>query len=189
MAVVFGLAQLRQFQQQRRDAAAVELMRSLQDGEFARAFRLIYTLPGGLGAESLRAWVSAETPRSSWLGSWWEAQSLLCCTDCGPGSRTCVQSRNTDSSGSGSSGWLSVSPTAADRGRPQRTTSPGIGARSVDGARSHITSDGRYWSDKCLQLSDRSSQRPARVKAIPDATPGGAGAAPEPPAALALAFD
>ena len=54
-AVVFGIAQLRQFQQQRRDAAAVELMRSLQDGEFTRAFRLIISLPEGMGAADLRA--------------------------------------------------------------------------------------------------------------------------------------
>lgn len=55
VAVVFGIVQLRQFQQQRSDAAAVELMRSLQDGEFTRAFRLIYALPDGVGAEDLRA--------------------------------------------------------------------------------------------------------------------------------------
>jgi len=55
VAVVFGIAQLRQFQQQRRDAAAVELMRSLQDGAFTRAFRLVYSLPDGLGAQDLRA--------------------------------------------------------------------------------------------------------------------------------------
>ena len=54
-AVVFGVVQLRQFQQQRRDLAAVELMRTLQDSEFTRAFHLIYSLPDGLRAADIRA--------------------------------------------------------------------------------------------------------------------------------------
>lgn len=54
-AVIFGVIQLRQFQQQRRDLAAVELMRTLQDSEFTRAFHLIYSLPDGLQAADIRA--------------------------------------------------------------------------------------------------------------------------------------
>jgi hypothetical protein len=54
-AVVFGVVQVRHFGRQRRDAAAVELMRSLQDKEFTRAFRLIYALPEGIRARELRA--------------------------------------------------------------------------------------------------------------------------------------
>ena len=54
-AVIFGIAQLRQYRQQRRDAAAIELMRSLQDAEFTQAFRLIDTLPDDIPAKDLRA--------------------------------------------------------------------------------------------------------------------------------------
>src|SRR5687768_17533573 len=54
-AIVFGLAQIRQFQQQRRDALAVELMRSIQDAEFTRSLRLLLTLPVNTPVEDLRA--------------------------------------------------------------------------------------------------------------------------------------
>lgn len=54
-AVVFGVIQLRQYQQQRRDMAAVELMRTLQDSEFTRAFHLIYSIPESLRAADIRA--------------------------------------------------------------------------------------------------------------------------------------
>ena len=55
VAVVFGIAQLRQFQQQRRDVAAVELMRSLQDSDFIRALRLVFSLSEGIPAADLCA--------------------------------------------------------------------------------------------------------------------------------------
>jgi hypothetical protein len=44
-AIVFGIAQMRQFRQQRQDALAVELMRSIQDTEFTRSLRLLLELP------------------------------------------------------------------------------------------------------------------------------------------------
>jgi hypothetical protein len=54
-AIVFGVNQLRQFQQQRHDLAAVELMRMVQDTDFMHAFRIVYGLPDDLGAKQLRA--------------------------------------------------------------------------------------------------------------------------------------
>jgi hypothetical protein len=54
-AIAFGLAQIRQFRQQRRDAVAVELMRSIQDAEFTRSLRLLLTLPKNLSADEFRA--------------------------------------------------------------------------------------------------------------------------------------
>lgn len=54
-AVIFGIVQVRQFRRQRQDMAAVELMRSIQDSEFTRALRLLYTLPTGISAKDLRA--------------------------------------------------------------------------------------------------------------------------------------
>jgi hypothetical protein len=44
-AIFFGIAQIRQFHLQRRDSAAAELVRSFQDSEFSRSFRLISSLP------------------------------------------------------------------------------------------------------------------------------------------------
>lgn len=55
VAIFFGIAQIRQFKQQRLDAASIEIMRSLQDREFTHAFRLIYSLEEGVGAQALRS--------------------------------------------------------------------------------------------------------------------------------------
>lgn len=54
-AIGFGIVQMRQYRQQRRDAVAVELMRSIQDTEFTRSFRILLTLPEGSTAEEIRA--------------------------------------------------------------------------------------------------------------------------------------
>jgi hypothetical protein len=54
-AIGFGIVQIRQYRQQRRDAVAVELMRSIQDTEFTRSFRIVMALPEGCSAEDVRA--------------------------------------------------------------------------------------------------------------------------------------
>jgi len=54
-AIVFGLTQIRQFRQQRRDMAAIELVRSVQDSEFTNAFRLIHALPENISAGEFKA--------------------------------------------------------------------------------------------------------------------------------------
>lgn len=54
-AIVFGVVQVRQFRQQRRDALAVELMRSIQDAEFTRSLRVLLDLHEGATAEEFRA--------------------------------------------------------------------------------------------------------------------------------------
>ena len=54
-AIAFGLAQIRQFRQQRRDALAVELMRSIQDAEFTRSLRVLLTLPVNATVEDFRS--------------------------------------------------------------------------------------------------------------------------------------
>ena len=55
IAIVFGMAQIRQYQQQRLDAAALELMLSMQDREFTHAFGLIYPMVDSVGRAELRA--------------------------------------------------------------------------------------------------------------------------------------
>ena len=53
--LAFAIIQLAHFRAQRRDRAALELARSVQNPEFAHALRLILSLPTGVSAEELRA--------------------------------------------------------------------------------------------------------------------------------------
>lgn len=55
ITAVAGVAQLRQLRAQRRDTAAVELVRSFQDVAFAQVFPLVMSLPLGLSASDLRS--------------------------------------------------------------------------------------------------------------------------------------
>ena len=53
-AVIFAVVQVRQFQQQRRDSAAMELMRMLQDPRFVQAYITLGQVPNGISARNLR---------------------------------------------------------------------------------------------------------------------------------------
>ena len=53
--VALGIAQLRVFQRQRREVAAVELVHSFRNPEFNRALRLVWSIPEGCTADDLRA--------------------------------------------------------------------------------------------------------------------------------------
>jgi len=55
VTAIAAVAQLRLIRQQRRDAAAVELMRSLQDKDFIDGFRLLLALPAGISAADFRS--------------------------------------------------------------------------------------------------------------------------------------
>ena len=55
VAFIIGIAQVRQFRRQRRDSAAIELMRSFQDNEFINSLRAIHSIPKGLRAAEIRA--------------------------------------------------------------------------------------------------------------------------------------
>jgi hypothetical protein len=77
IAIVFGVTQIRQFQQQRLDAAALELMRTLQDREFAHAFRLIYPITGSVDLSALRALGPEHEDATISLGARFEAMGLL----------------------------------------------------------------------------------------------------------------
>jgi hypothetical protein len=54
ITTLVGVYQLRQLREQRRDTAAIELMRSLQDTAFARAFLLILSLPAEMSEADAR---------------------------------------------------------------------------------------------------------------------------------------
>jgi len=53
--VVFAVVQIREFRAQRREAAAVELIRSFHDPQLAHAVNLIREMPDGVSAEELRS--------------------------------------------------------------------------------------------------------------------------------------
>jgi len=77
VAIFFGIAQIRQFKQQRLDAAAVEIMRSLQDREFTHAFRLIYSLEKGVSAVCLRDLGLEYEDAAITIGTRFETMGLL----------------------------------------------------------------------------------------------------------------
>jgi hypothetical protein len=54
VTALVGANQLAQMRAQRRDAGAVELVRSIQDRDFTRAFALIISLPAGISGNELR---------------------------------------------------------------------------------------------------------------------------------------
>ena len=52
--VVFGVIQIRQYQQQRRDVAAVQLVNSFQNPEFNKALRRVWSLPDDISIAELQ---------------------------------------------------------------------------------------------------------------------------------------
>jgi hypothetical protein len=76
-AIFFGIAQIRQFRRQRRDSAAAELVRSFQDSEFSRSFRLISSLPKDATAAELRRRGPDVEGAALVLGVQFEALGLL----------------------------------------------------------------------------------------------------------------
>lgn len=53
-AVIFAAIQIRQLQRQRRDSAAIELMRILQAPQFVQAFLILGQVSNGMSAKKLR---------------------------------------------------------------------------------------------------------------------------------------
>ena len=76
-AIVFGLIQVRQFQMQRRDSAAAELVRSFLDAQFAQALRVIDALPNNAKAEQLRAGGAAMEEAALYFAVRFETIGLL----------------------------------------------------------------------------------------------------------------
>lgn len=65
--VAFAVVQIREFQRQRRETAAIELARSFTNPQFARALMLVVSLPSGCSAKELRR--SAEYEEAAMLVS------------------------------------------------------------------------------------------------------------------------
>jgi hypothetical protein len=55
VAVIFAIIQVRQYRQQRRDTAAVELMRTIQSQQWTSALLLLGDVPDGIAAPDLHA--------------------------------------------------------------------------------------------------------------------------------------
>ena len=55
VGVVFAVVQIREYRTQRREAVAVELIRSFHDPQLAHSVNLIRELPDGVSAEELRS--------------------------------------------------------------------------------------------------------------------------------------
>jgi hypothetical protein len=77
VTALVGINQLAQLRAQRRDAGAVELVRSLQDQYFARAFTLIMSLPEGVSADELRSLGQVYTDAVQTLGFRFETLGVL----------------------------------------------------------------------------------------------------------------
>ncbi len=82
--VVFAVWQIRQYRQQRRDAAAIELVRTLQSREFMAAFRLLSRVPDGISLEALRAKGSEYEDAAITLGAMGETIGLMVYRDLAP---------------------------------------------------------------------------------------------------------
>jgi hypothetical protein len=54
-AFAFAIVQIRDFRRQRKEAAAIELVRSFQSPEFIEAVRVVWELPDGLTGEEITA--------------------------------------------------------------------------------------------------------------------------------------
>lgn len=76
-AIIFGVTQIRQYRQQRRDMAAIELVRSVQDHEFTNGYRLIHVLPEGISAADFRALGSEHIKYALAVGMKYETIGLL----------------------------------------------------------------------------------------------------------------
>lgn len=75
--IVLGIVQLREFQRQRRAAAAVELVQSFRNAEFNKALRLIWAIPDGETAATLRARGAAHEEAAILVGTTLEVVGVL----------------------------------------------------------------------------------------------------------------
>jgi len=75
--VVFGVVQLKELRGQRRDLAAVEMMRSFDNPEFGRAVALVRMLPDGVSVEELRARGAEYEQAALLIGMRYETMGLL----------------------------------------------------------------------------------------------------------------
>jgi hypothetical protein len=75
--IAFGFTQVRQFRQQRQDALAVELMRSIQDAGFIGSIRILMEVPDSASAAEARS-LGPTAEEAAWvLGAKYETLGYL----------------------------------------------------------------------------------------------------------------
>lgn len=76
-ALVFGIVEIRQFNRQRQDAAAIELVRSFENDNFTRAYLLLTSLPTTVSAADFVAKGEAYEQAAITAGMKFETVGLL----------------------------------------------------------------------------------------------------------------
>jgi hypothetical protein len=77
VSAIVAVVQLQHLRAQRRDTAAIDLIRSVQDADLARAFTLVMSLPAGVSAEALHAKGPQYVEAAHLLGLRFEMLGLL----------------------------------------------------------------------------------------------------------------
>jgi hypothetical protein len=75
--LVFGVVQLRQFRKVREREAALELLRSFQSPQTARALRRVFELPSGLSGEEIEDALADDMDLIYSLMTTWESVGIL----------------------------------------------------------------------------------------------------------------
>ncbi|MEE8521838.1 MAG: hypothetical protein V3S83_10800, partial [Gemmatimonadota bacterium] len=75
--VVFAVWQIRQYREQRRDVAAIEIVRSLQSREFIQAFGLLSQVPDGVSLKALREMGQEYEDAATMIGAMGEASGFM----------------------------------------------------------------------------------------------------------------
>jgi hypothetical protein len=77
IALGFAIVQVRQYRQDKRREAAIELLHSFQTPSFARAMNLVYRLPDGLSREEIEEAVGDELHIVYAMTTTWESLGIL----------------------------------------------------------------------------------------------------------------
>ncbi len=77
VALGFAIVQVRQYRQDKRREAAIELLHSFQTPSFARAMNIVYRLPDGLSAAEIEKAVGDELHLVYAMTTTWESLGIL----------------------------------------------------------------------------------------------------------------
>ena len=77
IGILFGMMQLRQYDQRRRRENALELVHSFQTAAFAKALEMIFRMPEGLNRREVEEWVADDRTSVLLIISTWESLGIL----------------------------------------------------------------------------------------------------------------
>jgi hypothetical protein len=75
--IIFAFIQIRQFQRQRQELAALDMLRSWQTPEFAKALRLIISLPDRIDEEAMQEHGESLDDRAIIVGGFFESAGVM----------------------------------------------------------------------------------------------------------------